>query len=110
MSKVPKITSLQSLQHFKENLNDEVEIWTADKLQRFLQIDTIILDVCGQTCPSYPKWQVSNDFPTILQKKKLERKLIFYMQINIKFPTSWFQHFGHQSVLQGDIIVIDGHD
>ena len=29
-------------------------------------------------------------------------KLTFLMQINIKFPTSWFQHFGHQSFLQGD--------
>ena len=27
-----------------------------------------------------------------------------------KFPTSWFQHFGHQSFLQGDTIIIDGHD
>ena len=24
-------------------------------LQRFLQIDTIILGVCGQACPNYPK-------------------------------------------------------
>ena len=43
-------------------------------------------------------------------KKKLKTKLIFCMQINIKFPTSWFQHFGHQSFLQGDAIMIDGHD
>ena len=27
-----------------------------------------------------------------------------------KFLTSWFQHFGHQSFLQGDIIITDGHD
>ena len=27
-----------------------------------------------------------------------------------KFHTSWFQHFGHQSLLHGDIAIIDGHD
>ena len=27
----------------------------ADKCQRFLQIDTIILDVGGQASPNYPK-------------------------------------------------------
>ena len=26
-----------------------------------------------------------------------------------KFPTSWFQHFGHQSFLQGNTIIIDQH-
>ena len=26
-----------------------------DKRQKFLQIDTIILGVCGQACPNYPK-------------------------------------------------------
>ena len=34
---------------------DEVEFLPADKHQRFLQIDTIILGVCGHTCPNYPK-------------------------------------------------------
>ena len=33
-------------------------------------------------------------------------KLSFCMQIS----TSWFQHFEHQSFLQGDIIIIDEHD
>ena len=57
-----------------------------------------------------------------ITKKKLEMKLIFCMQISIKvsyklisvlwsskFPTSWFQYFGHQSFLQGDAI-IDRHN
>ena len=52
MPKVPKITTLQYLQ---ENLKDEVGFLPADKHQRFLQINTIILDVCGQACLSYPK-------------------------------------------------------
>ena len=39
----------------KENVNDEVDFLPADKRQKFLQIDTIILVVCVQVCPNYPK-------------------------------------------------------
>ena len=35
-------------------MKDEVDL-SADKCQRFFQIDAIILDVCGQSCPNYPK-------------------------------------------------------
>ena len=55
MPKVPKITSLQYL---KENVKGEVDFLPADKRQRFLQIDAIILGVFGQVCLNYPKWQV----------------------------------------------------
>ena len=44
-----------SLQYLKENGKNEVYFLLADKHQRFLQIDTIILGVCGQACPNYPK-------------------------------------------------------
>ena len=44
-----------SLQYLKENVKDKVDFLTAHKHQRFLQIDTIILDVCGQTCPNDSK-------------------------------------------------------
>ena len=45
-----------SLQFLKENLKDEVDFsLPADKYQRFLQIDTIILGVCSQECPNYRK-------------------------------------------------------
>ena len=44
-----------SLQYLKENVKDEVDFLPADKHQRFLQIDNIILGVCEQTCPNYPK-------------------------------------------------------
>ena len=46
------------LQYFKENVKDEVDLLPADKRQKFLQSDTIILDVCGQASPNYPKSQV----------------------------------------------------
>ena len=44
-----------SLQYLKENVKDENDFLPADKCERFLQIDTIILGVCGQACPNYPK-------------------------------------------------------
>ena len=29
---------------------------------------------------------------------------------NNKWPSSWFQHFGHQNWLQGDTMITDKHD
>ena len=29
---------------------------------------------------------------------------------NNKWPTSWFQNFGHQNWLQGDTMITDKHD
>ena len=56
MSKLPKITNLQYLWNIsKENMKDEADFLPADKHQRFLQIDTIILDVYGQACLNYSK-------------------------------------------------------
>ena len=47
-----------------------------------------------------------------ISKNKLEMKLLFCMQINVKVSTqsSLFQHFGCKSFLQADTIFIDGHD
>ena len=36
-------------------MKDEADFLPADKHQRFLQIDTIILDVYGQACLNYSK-------------------------------------------------------
>ena len=36
-------------------MKDEADFLSADKRQKFLQRDTIILDVCGQACPNYLK-------------------------------------------------------
>ena len=44
-----------SLQYLKENVKNEVDFLPADKYQRFLQIDTIILGAGDQACPNYPK-------------------------------------------------------
>ena len=42
-----------SLQYLKEKIKNEGDF--LDKRQRFLQINTIILVVCGQACPDYSK-------------------------------------------------------
>ena len=39
-------------------MDDEVEFLPADKHQKFLQNDSIILGLCGEACPNYPKWFV----------------------------------------------------
>ena len=46
------------MQYLKEIVKDEVNFLPADKHHRFLQSDNIILGVCGQACPNYPKQQV----------------------------------------------------
>ena len=44
-------------------MKDEVHFLPADNRQTFLQIDTIILGVCGQAYPNYR----NNRFPISLQ-------------------------------------------
>ena len=44
-----------SLQYLKENMKDEVYFLPVDKCQRFLQSHAMILDLCHQACPNYPK-------------------------------------------------------
>ena len=44
-----------SLQYLRENMKDEVDFLPADKRESFPLIDTIILGVCGQVCPNFPK-------------------------------------------------------
>ena len=44
-----------SLQYPKENKKNEVDFLPADKYQRFSEIDTVILCVCGQACTNYLK-------------------------------------------------------
>ena len=51
-----------------ENMKNEVDFLPADKRQRFLQSDTIVLDMCGQACPSVP----SKKFAIFLQFLKIE--------------------------------------
>ena len=58
-----------SLQYFKENVKDEVDVLPADECWRFLQSDTIILVACDHACPNTQK----NKFAISLQHVKKER-------------------------------------
>ena len=84
MSKLPKITSLLFLYNMlrKKWKKKAVDFLHADKHESLLQIDTKIFDGYGQAFPKFPKKQICNVFTISL--KKLEMKLTFLMQINIK--------------------------
>ena len=82
-------------------MKDKSDFMPADKPQRFLQIDTIILDACGQAT----QITQNNKFAMPLQYLKKE-VLIFCIQINIKvsyklistlwaskFPTRCYYHY-----------------
>ena len=82
-------------------MSDAVDFLYADKHGSLLQIDTkIIWWVWWSSIPkvSLETLQVCNVFTISLNK--LEMKLSFLK--TSKFPTSWFQHFGHKSFLQCD--------
>ena len=80
MSKVPKIISLQ---YPKENVKNEVF---------FKLIVPVLVCVCGQSCPNYPKYQ----FLCNILRKKWAMKCIF---LNAN---------KHESFLQVDTMIFDG--
>ena len=80
-----------SLQHLKENVKDEVDFLPADKHQRFLQIDTIILGVCGQ----------------ILQNNKFAISLQ-YLKKKFNDEVDFLHADKHESLLQINIIILMG--
>ena len=55
MPKVPKISLYIIMQNLQKSIGDDVEFLPADKCQMFPQIYVIVLGVCGQKCPNYPK-------------------------------------------------------
>ena len=48
----------KSFQYLKEHMKDVLDFLPTDKRQRFLQSDTIILDVCDQAYPNYLKQKI----------------------------------------------------
>ena len=54
--------------------------WHAEKQQNFLQVDIIILGMCCQTCPKYPKYA----YLCNISRKTWGIKLFFCLQINTK--------------------------
>ena len=52
---VSQIAGFFKMKCLKKKVIDEGYFRHADKHQSFLQVDTIILGVCIQACPNYPK-------------------------------------------------------
>ena len=50
-----QIAGFFKMSYLKKEVNNEVYFWHADKHGSFLQGETIILSVCSQACPKYPK-------------------------------------------------------
>ena len=50
-----QITGFFKMYYLKKEVNDEAYFWHTDKHRSFFQADTIILGVCSQACPKYPK-------------------------------------------------------
>ena len=69
-----------SLQHLKENVNDEIDFLAADKHQRFLKIGTIILGVFDQACPN-----TENKFSISLQYLKKDVSQVCYFLLTNKY-------------------------
>ena len=99
-----------SLENCKKNVKDEVDFKPAYKHQRIIQVDTIILGLCGQACSNYPKQEVIQyyffytDYDSMLLlcnilRKKWVMKSIFCMRISMKFSCNlilWFLMGGCQ--------------
>ena len=75
-------------------MKDEVDLLPIDKLQRFLQVDMIILGVCGQACPNYPKWQVCY--------------FLQYLKKEVNDEVDFLQADKHENLLQMDTMVLIG--
>ena len=101
MSKLPKITSLLFLYNIlRKKWVMQLIFYMQISMTACYKLILRFFDGYGQAFSKFPEKQVCNVFG--ISSKMLEMKLTFLMQINIKFPNSWFQHFGHQSFLQCD--------
>ena len=109
MPKLPKIASLPqdvSLRCLKKEVSDEVDCLHADKYESLIQIDTIILMVMTKHSQS----SQNSKFAMSLQYLKKEVRDEVYFLLADKRQSKLFHHFGHQSLLQGDAIIIDRYD
>ena len=82
-----------SLQYLKENRKNKVDVLLADKYQKFLQTDTIILSVCGQAC----QITQNNTFVISLQ----------YVKKDVSDEVNFLHADKHESFLQIDDMIFD---
>ena len=84
------------MQYLKKEVSDEVDFLHADKHESLLQIDTMIL----MGIVKHSQSSQNSKFAMSLQylKKEVKAEVDF---LHAEFPKSLFQHFEHQSFLQG---------
>ena len=83
------------LRYFKENVKDDLDFLPADKRQRFLQSDIIILGVCGQASQ-------------IIQNYKFATYL-HYVKKDVSDKAKFLHADKHESFLQIDTFQSQRH-
>ena len=97
-----------SLQHLKKDLSDTVDFLRVDKHESLLQIDAMILVKMTSSISIVPKIASLQECLYNISKKRLEIKLTFCMQINIKVSYKLILTLWASKFFQGD--TINGHD
>ena len=83
-----------SLQYVQENVKEKIDFLPADKRERCLQSDTIILGACSQARPYYPK----NKFAMSLKSPK-----------KVMGDAVDLHADKHESLHQFDVMIFDGY-
>ena len=84
------------LQYLKKEVSDEVDFLHPDKQESFFN-----------KSPKNSKFVMSLEY---IKKEVIDKVDFLDADKHQKFPTVWFQHFGHCNFLQGDLIIIDEYD
>ena len=90
-------------------MNDKGAILHAEKQEKLLQIDNMIL--MGMV-EHFQSSQNSNFamYLKYVKKEVRDEDDFLHADISIRMTTSWFQYFEHQRFLEGDTIINDEHD
>ena len=86
-------------------MSDEVDFLHAGEHEGFPQISTMVL--IGMIEHSQSSQTSKFAMPLQYFKQEVRHEVDF---LHADKRQSWFQYFGHQSFLQGDTIIIYGHD
>ena len=79
-----QITGFFKMPYLKKKVNEEIYFWHADKHRSILQVHTIILCGCKQTCPKYLKWQIISPEKHAISPEKHADEVDFLHEDKIK--------------------------
>ena len=92
-------------------MKDEVYFLPADKHEKFLQIDTIILGVYGQPCPNLPKITSLLVLCNILRKQVTQNSKfamsLQYLKKEVRDEVHFLHADKHQSFLEVNVNTLD---